>query len=75
MAFLELEPTAADRADVRDAAYTAKLLNQWITDREKQYTASDLLIDWETKNAAPAEPLSDEERELEIQAAILAGFG
>ena len=75
MAYLELEPAASDRADVRDATYTAKLLNQWIIDPSKKYTASDLLIDWETKNSEPAEPLSDEDRELQIQAAILSGYG
>ena len=75
MAFLELEPTAADRDDVRGAFHTAKLLNQWIKEPENQYSAADLLIDWEHRNAEPAEPVSDEERELQIQAAILSGFG
>lgn len=75
MAFLELEPTAADRADVREAFHTAKVLNQFIKEPANQYSASDLLIDWEKKTAEPAEPISDEERELQIQAAILSGYG
>lgn len=74
MAFLELEPAAADRDDVRAALHTAKILNQWILDPDKKYLVSDLLVNWEERSEPPA-PVTDEERELAIQAAILSGFG
>lgn len=74
MAFVELEPSAADRDDVRAAFHTAKLLNQWITEADKKYSVSDLLVNWEEKSE-PKPPLTDEERELQIQAAILSGYG
>jgi hypothetical protein len=74
MAFLELEPAAADRDDVRGAFHTAKILNQWITDEDKRYLVSDLLVNWEEKSE-PKPPLTDEERELAIQSAILSGYG
>lgn len=74
MAFLELEPAAADRDDVRAAFHTAKVLNQWIPKTDEQYLVSDLLVNWEERTE-PKPPLTDEERELQIQAAVLSGFG
>lgn len=74
MAYFELEPDAADRDDVRAAFHWATLLNQFIREKSEQYSVSDLIINWREKSE-PAESLTDEERELAIQAAILSGFG
>lgn len=74
MAFLDLEPTAADRDDIRQALHTAKILNAWLPMGGTPHTIRDLIIDWETVGERKPEP-SPEEREQAIQAAILSRWG
>ena len=74
MAFLEMEPTDADRADVREAFHAAKNLNQWISDQTKQYTVQELMIEWD-KEREPVVQLTGEQKAKAMQLAIMARFG
>jgi len=74
MAFYELEPPAADRADVREAFHAAKNLNQWISDRDKHYTVRELMIEWDKERETVVE-LTGEEKAKAMAAAIVARFG
>ena len=54
-AFLDVEPLAADRADVRDALHTAILANRLgLSDENDAIHPSDLVVDWH----AAVEPVS-----------------
>lgn len=76
MAFLELEPTPADRSDVRSAFLFANLMNQWKSKDSPAITVQDLTIDWEQISQAPAdytEAVAQSEQAMQMQ--ILSRFG
>lgn len=74
MAFLELEPPDADRADVREAFHAAKNLNQWISEKANHYTVRELIIEWD-KEREPVAELTGEEKAKAMAAAICARWG
>lgn len=80
MAFLEREPLAVERDDVRHALYTAKLCNRFPGSAADPVDPNDLIIDWkraaEEQAARQTDP--DQQREAKAQQdieAILARFG
>jgi hypothetical protein len=76
MAYLELEPTPADRSDVRSAFLFANLMNQWKSRDAPAISVQDLLIDWEQNSEPPAdytEAVSQSEQAMQMQ--ILSRFG
>lgn len=72
-AFLDLEPLAADRADVRDAFHTSVIVNAWLPDEAEPIDVETLVVPWQ--DAAESEPETPEQQALREVSHILTHFG